>query len=146
MLNMSLTLIVIGLGLLKQMKMFPIRFFFFFFFFFPFPPPSLFLSFSFPHLPLQFELVEQLGEGAYGVVWRGVHKPTQLEAAVKLLPRREGMADEETMHEIEVLKKCHQANIVPVWIIGGWGGEGVFSFFFLVDYLFLTTVLWVFFE
>ena len=45
---------------------------------------------------------EQLGEGAFGVVYRGKHKPTNMEIAVKMLPRRDGTADEETMREIQV--------------------------------------------
>jgi len=66
-------------------------------------------------LASQFDLEDQLGEGAYGVVWKGKHRPTKMELAIKLLPRREGLADEETMREIEVLKKCHQENIVQYY-------------------------------
>ena len=58
------------------------------------------------------------------MVWKGTHKPTTMEVAIKLLPRREGEADEETMREIEVLKKCHQENIVKVRKENIKGGEG----------------------
>jgi len=63
----------------------------------------------------QFELEDKLGEGAFGAVYRSVHKPTGMEIAIKLLPRREGGADEETMREIEVLRKCNHDNIVKYY-------------------------------
>tara|TARA_R110002050_G_scaffold205304_1_gene341047 strand:- start:310 stop:423 length:114 start_codon:yes stop_codon:yes gene_type:complete len=37
-----------------------------------------------------------------------------MEIAIKLLPRTEGERDEETMREIDVLKKCNNDNIVKV--------------------------------
>ncbi len=41
-----------------------------------------------------FELIEPIGEGGMGVVWRGVHRPTQRQVAIKVI--RPELAEEAT--------------------------------------------------
>lgn len=58
-----------------------------------------------------FELQEKLGQGAYGVVYRAVHKSSQMPIAIKEL-----FCDPEQQTQIEaeinILKKCRHPDIV----------------------------------
>jgi serine/threonine protein kinase len=57
-----------------------------------------------------FELLEQLGEGSFGQVYKALHKETGNIVAVKVLPVA---SDIETLKkEIQILKRCKSPYIV----------------------------------
>jgi len=57
-----------------------------------------------------FELLEQLGEGSFGQVFKALHKETGNIVAVKILPVS---SDIETLKkEIQIIKRCKSPYIV----------------------------------
>jgi serine/threonine protein kinase len=57
-----------------------------------------------------FELLEQLGEGSFGQVFKALHKETGNIVAVKIIPVA---SDIDTLNkEIQILKKCKSPFIV----------------------------------
>eukprot|EP01094_Clydonella_sp_ATCC50884_P025679 TRINITY_DN6856_c0_g1_i1.p1 TRINITY_DN6856_c0_g1~~TRINITY_DN6856_c0_g1_i1.p1 ORF type:complete len:867 (-),score=191.24 TRINITY_DN6856_c0_g1_i1:66-2666(-) len=62
----------------------------------------------------QFDLVDLLGEGAYGAVYKAKHKETGIELAAKIV-RGEAQTTEELQKEMNILKKCKNANIVQYY-------------------------------
>ncbi len=61
-----------------------------------------------------YDLKENLGQGKYGLVKRGIHKKTQNEVAVKIVKKKDlSLKDQELLkREIEVLKICQHPNII----------------------------------
>ena len=61
-----------------------------------------------------YDVKENLGQGKYGIVKRGIHKKTQKEVAVKIVKKKElSIKDQELLkREIEVLKVCQHHNII----------------------------------
>lgn len=55
-----------------------------------------------------YDVKENLGQGKYGIVKRGIHKKTGKEVAVKIVKKKElSLKDQELLkREIEVLKVC----------------------------------------
>ena len=64
----------------------------------------------------QFEIVELLGEGSYGSVWRAKHKKTGIEVAIKKVPFQEEKDMEEMMREVSFMK-----DLVSPYIIRYYG-------------------------
>ncbi|KAG8464045.1 hypothetical protein KFE25_000213 [Diacronema lutheri] len=58
----------------------------------------------------EFTLSEKLGEGSFGVVYKGVRIETNELVAVKIIPVEADYS--EVRHEIEILKQCDSADIV----------------------------------
>ncbi|GBG16225.1 Protein kinase, putative, partial [Hondaea fermentalgiana] len=52
-----------------------------------------------------YELVEQIGEGTYGTVWKAQHKRSGELVAIKIIPVDEDMTELEA--EIDILGRCH---------------------------------------
>eukprot|EP01041_Mallomonas_annulata_P010512 gene10512-21921_t len=59
---------------------------------------------------LVFELVELLGEGSYGAVYKGVHKENGQELAIKIIPSEEDMTQLE--QEIDFLQRLKSPYVV----------------------------------
>ena len=61
-----------------------------------------------------YDLQDNLGQGKYGLVKKGIHKKTQKEVAVKIVKKKElSVKDQELLRrEIEVLKVCQHPNII----------------------------------
>ena len=57
-----------------------------------------------------FDLVEQLGEGAYGTVWKGMHRPTGTIVAIKVIEIQNEIY--AIKKEISILKECKHPAIV----------------------------------
>ena len=61
-----------------------------------------------------FELLEQLGKGSYGAVYKARHRPSGTVVAVKVIPLtgedEEGL--EDIRREIAVLQECVHPNVV----------------------------------
>jgi serine/threonine protein kinase len=55
-----------------------------------------------------YDMKENLGQGKYGIVKRGIHKKTLKEVAVKIVKKKDlSVKDQELLkREIEVLKIC----------------------------------------
>jgi len=80
-----------------------------------------------------FEFKEEVGKGAYGGVFKAIHKETGFELAVKVVPTRPE-AKLALAKEVDVLKKCKNANILSyygsviknneVWILMDCCGVG----------------------
>ncbi len=61
-----------------------------------------------------FELLDLLGQGTFGRVYRAVHKLTGFELAVKCAVIDESRL-QEMKREVEILKKCRHENIVEYY-------------------------------
>ncbi len=61
-----------------------------------------------------YDVKENLGQGKYGVVKRGIHKKSGKEVAVKIVKRKDlSIKDQELLkREMEVLKICQHKNII----------------------------------
>ena len=61
-----------------------------------------------------YEFKEQIGEGKFGLVKRGLHKKTNESVAIKII-RKDIMKDKDielVKNEIDIMKLCHHPNIV----------------------------------
>ena len=69
---------------------------------------------------LKFELLQQLGQGSYGTVYRAVHNETNEIYAVKIIPlsKSEEESFAQIQREIGTLQNCRHPNIVQyfVWL------------------------------
>ncbi|MCC6525874.1 MAG: protein kinase [Polyangiaceae bacterium] len=68
-----------------------------------------------------FRLLELLGEGAMGVVWRGVHGPTRLQVAVKVMTAevaQEPAYAAALRNEVAAVARLHHPGIVRVYDFG----------------------------
>jgi len=63
----------------------------------------------------QFGLVEIVGEGTFGRVYRSLHLSSGSIFAVKIFKETSEESRQETKHEIEILRKCHHQNLVSYW-------------------------------
>jgi len=80
----------------------------------------------------EFQLLEKLGEGSYGSVWKAMHKPTGSIVAVKRVPIDNDL--EDIMKEIDFMKSCRSPYIVryfgsyfkenELWIVMEYCGAG----------------------
>jgi len=61
-----------------------------------------------------FEFKEELGKGAYGGVFKAIHKETGFPLAVKVIPTKQD-AKVALAKEVNVLKKCKNANILSYY-------------------------------
>ncbi|KAI9479613.1 mitogen-activated protein kinase [Zychaea mexicana] len=63
----------------------------------------------------QYEIVDVVGEGAYGVVCSAVHRPTgQMVAIKRILPFDHAMFCLRTLREIKLLKYFNHENIISI--------------------------------
>lgn len=79
-----------------------------------------------------FKVTRRLGDGAYGSVYKAIHKDSQFVIALKTI--RLSNNQEDFKNEIEILKKCRHKNIVQlygcclktdeVWILMDYCGVG----------------------
>lgn len=69
------------------------------------------------HIGISFSVIEKLGEGASGTVWRVEHRPTGKMYAMKKIEKSdEGMnADDQLKTEIACLRKLRHKNIVNLF-------------------------------
>lgn len=72
-----------------------------------------------------FELLEKLGEGSYGSVWRAKHRASGKEYAIKRVPVENDL--EALQVEIEFMKSCVSPFIVQYF--GSYIKVSTFSFF-----------------
>lgn len=64
---------------------------------------------------MKYKLIEKLGKGSYGTVWKVKHKPTGLIRAMKKIPKSNKDEEEVIVNEIELLKKMDHPNIVKIF-------------------------------
>lgn len=90
---------------------------------------------------LQFEISEQLGEGSYGTVWKGIHKKTKQEVAIKKVQIEEDKDAEEIMKEVRFMQGCISPYVIryygsarsavdggeELWIVMEYCGAGSVS-------------------
>jgi len=82
-----------------------------------------------------FQLVEKLGEGSYGSVWKAVHMKTGTVTAVKRVPVENDL--DEILNEIKIMKQCRSPYIISyfgsyfkdseLWIVMEYCGAGSVS-------------------
>lgn len=67
---------------------------------------------------LKFELLQQLGQGSYGTVYRAVHYETNEIYAVKIIPlaKSEEESFAQIQREIGTLQNCRHRNIVQYFV------------------------------
>ncbi|PRP78026.1 serine/threonine kinase 3-like [Planoprotostelium fungivorum] len=63
----------------------------------------------------QFGLIDIIGQGSFGKVYKAVHLLSKSTFAVKIFNEESTEALEGTKREIEILKKCHHPNLVSYW-------------------------------
>ncbi|KNC51933.1 uncharacterized protein AMSG_12140 [Thecamonas trahens ATCC 50062] len=59
-----------------------------------------------------YEIIEKVGRGSYGSVFKGMSKATGAVVAIKTLALEEGEDLEDVINEIRILKQCDHPNIV----------------------------------
>eukprot|EP01104_Vermistella_antarctica_P003453 TRINITY_DN1365_c0_g2_i1.p1 TRINITY_DN1365_c0_g2~~TRINITY_DN1365_c0_g2_i1.p1 ORF type:complete len:583 (-),score=167.45 TRINITY_DN1365_c0_g2_i1:173-1783(-) len=62
-----------------------------------------------------FELQTKLGEGAYGVVWKALHRDTEMTVAIKTVIVNDKKKQASLTKEIDLLKKCKNSNITNLY-------------------------------
>lgn len=82
-----------------------------------------------------FELVEKLGEGSYGSVWKAHHLKTGTTTAIKKVPVENDL--DEILNEIKIMKQCRSPYIISyygsyfkdneLWIVMEFCGAGSVS-------------------
>jgi len=82
-----------------------------------------------------FELVEKLGEGSYGSVWKAQHLKTGTVTAIKKVPVENDL--DEILNEIKIMKQCRSPYIISyygsyfkeneLWIVMEYCGAGSVS-------------------
>jgi serine/threonine protein kinase len=82
-----------------------------------------------------FQLVEKLGEGSYGSVWKAIHTKSNVVTAVKKVPIENDLND--LLNEIKIMKQCSSPYIIKyygsyykeseLWIIMEYCGGGSVS-------------------
>lgn len=82
-----------------------------------------------------FQLIEKLGEGSYGSVWKAFHTKTQTATAIKKIPVENDL--EEILNEIKIMKQCRSPYIISyygsyikeneLWIVMEYCGAGSVS-------------------
>jgi len=82
-----------------------------------------------------FQLVEKLGEGSYGSVWKAIHMKTGTTTAVKRVPVENDL--DEILNEIKIMKQCRSPYIISyygsyfkdseLWIVMEYCGAGSVS-------------------
>lgn len=82
-----------------------------------------------------FQLVEKLGEGSYGSVWKSIHIKTGTVTAIKRVPVENDL--DEILNEIKIMKQCRSAYIISyygsyfkdseLWIVMEYCGGGSVS-------------------
>lgn len=67
-------------------------------------------------IPSQYQLVDLIGEGAYGTVCSAIHKPTNIKVAIKKIqPFSKAMFVTRTLREIKLLRYFHShENIISI--------------------------------
>lgn len=83
----------------------------------------------------EFELIEKLGEGSYGSVWKALHTKTGTTTAIKKIPIENDL--EEILNEIKIMKQCRSPYIISyfgsyfkeseLWIVMEYCGAGSVS-------------------
>lgn len=59
-----------------------------------------------------FTIIEQIGQGTFGAVHRGRHKPSGYEMVIKTVEIEADDGTDSLKNEIEILKRCRHLNIV----------------------------------
>lgn len=82
-----------------------------------------------------FNLIEKLGEGSYGSVWKATHQKTGTVTAIKKVPVDNDL--EEILNEIKIMKQCRSPYIISyygsyfkdneLWIVMEYCGAGSVS-------------------
>eukprot|EP01119_Soliformovum_irregulare_P004214 TRINITY_DN15220_c0_g1_i1.p1 TRINITY_DN15220_c0_g1~~TRINITY_DN15220_c0_g1_i1.p1 ORF type:complete len:431 (-),score=113.41 TRINITY_DN15220_c0_g1_i1:552-1844(-) len=82
-----------------------------------------------------FQLLEKLGEGSYGSVWKATHLKTQTITAIKKVPVENDL--DEILTEIKIMKQCRSPYIISyygsyfkdneLWIVMEFCGGGSVS-------------------
>lgn len=87
-----------------------------------------------------FQLVELLGEGAFGSVHKAVHLDSGFQLAIKVIPIGEEMSPEardEIRREIDILKSCRSPYIVSYFgcAVHKHDEDGILDLWILMDYM-----------
>jgi mitogen-activated protein kinase 1/3 len=65
-----------------------------------------------------YQIIEVVGEGAYGIVCSAVHKPSGRKVAIKkITPFDRSMFCLRTLREIKLLRHFNHENIISIWDI-----------------------------
>src|SRR5262249_35910458 len=66
----------------------------------------------------RYTLIERLGAGAMGVVWRAEDPTLTRQIAVKLLPRQDESLTERLVREAQSMAQVNHPNVVTVYEVG----------------------------
>lgn len=63
-----------------------------------------------------YEITDTLGQGSFGVVVKGIHKQTEQERALKVIPRSKITRKiERFINEVNALKKLDHPNVIRLY-------------------------------
>lgn len=62
-----------------------------------------------------YEIVDKIGEGAYGQVFLVIHRETQTQRAMKSIPLSQSISIDQLMFEVNILKELDHPNIVRIF-------------------------------
>lgn len=75
-----------------------------------------FVQYKMEDVAKDYEIIEQLGQGSFGVVLKGIHKQTQQERALKVIPRSKITRKiERFINEVNALKKLDHPNVIRLY-------------------------------
>lgn len=62
-----------------------------------------------------YKLIKKVGDGGFGVVKIAVHKPTNIQRAIKIIPLSPEINTTKIMEEVNILKSLDHPNIVKIY-------------------------------
>ena len=80
-----------------------------------------------------------MGKGTYGAVKKAIHKTSQVERAVKIIPRSKIKNWERFEMEVDILRKADHPNIIKLY---EWYQDDK-NVYLVTEYLIFICLIWI---